>query len=557
MAKINNSKSFKTANNLFNMGGRLIPCKVKKVILDPYTNLAAAYGGHDSVGLIFYNKIRKRITGLGMKNVDSKEREENIQYDGFAKPLFPFLKYYPLVNEVVTVITLTSKDYLEDRTNISDYYFPPINLWNHPHHNTLPAVQNYKEDKSEIFKQGDYGYEGLVRRTTDGEVDLNIPLGNYFKEYLNIKPLLPYEGDHITEGRFGNSIRLGATARGVEKDKETGREKYEFPTASLSPWSKGGASTNGDPITIIRNGQPSELDDQGWVHTIEDINLDPSSIYLTSTQNIENFQVAAPMCWYSFGLNVELKQEPNKEASKMLSNTSDFVTAGEEGSSEVEEKKTKIDKSKECPEGQVWDETIQKCVLPTVEVTGTAESPEIAEEEITESISEEEAGMVDEEKQPEQYQEDNELQEEVEYVDPNLPPSYQYADDSSEDSPVGYGEQCQLCVHFESWSSKKCNKWNAVVKYDFWCESFKEKPPWARFIGKYYKGYGIGEEYSEAEHEAKQDALYDIHNDILENGGENRNYNIVLGESFQFSTPTRMQDGNLSVVMSYKVISIN
>ena len=165
--------------------------------------------------------------------------------------------------------------------------------------------------------------------------------------------------------------------------------------------------------------------------------------------------------------------------------------------------------------------------------------------------------MVDEEKQPEQYQEDNELQEEVEYVDPNLPPSYQYADDSSEDSPVGYGEQCQLCVHFESWSSKKCNKWNAIVKPSFWCESFKEKPPWARFIGKYYKGYGIGEEYSEAENQAKLDAISDIKSDIINEGGENREYNIVFGESFQFSTPTRMQDGNLSVVMSYEVKSIS
>ena len=555
MGRISNKNSFKTANSLMDMGGKLVPCKVKKVILDPGTSLAQSYGGHDAVGLIFYNKVRKKVGGFGI-NPDSKDKEENPTFDGFAKPLFPFLKYYPLINEVVTVITLTSKDYLDDRTSVTDYYFPPINLWNHPHHNTLPSVQNYQKDNSEIFKEEGYGYKGLVRRTIDGEVDLNIPLGKYFKEYLNIKPLLPFEGDHITEGRFGNTIRLGSTARGVSKDKETGAKEYKFPTGSLSPWSKGGASQNGDPIIIIRNGQPKESDPQGWVHTIEDINLDPSSIYMTSTQNIENFQVAADMCWYSFGNNVYIKQDSNKQAGKIVGDTSG-VFDKEAGSSEVEGEETTTDKSKECPEGQVWDETIQKCVLPTVEVTGTAESPEIAEEEITESISEEEAGMVDEEKQPEQYQEDNELQEEVEYVDPNLPPSYQYADDSSEDSPVGYGEQCQLCVHFESWSSKKCNKWNAIVKPSFWCESFKEKPPWARFIGKYYKGYGIGEEYSEAENQAKLDAISDIKSDIINEGGENREYNIVFGESFQFSTPTRMQDGNLSVVMSYEVKSIS
>ena len=539
MGRISNKNSFKTANSLMDMGGKLVPCKVKKVILDPGTSLAQSYGGHDAVGLIFYNKVRKKVGGFGI-NPDSKDKEENPTFDGFAKPLFPFLKYYPLINEVVTVITLTSKDYLDDRTNVTDYYFPPINLWNHPHHNTLPSVQNYQKDNSEIFKEEGYGYEGLVRRTIDGEVDLNIPLGKYFKEYLNIKPLLPFEGDHITEGRFGNTIRLGSTARGVSKNKETGAKEYKFPTGSLSPWSKGGASQNGDPIIIIRNGQPKESDPQGWVHTIEDINLDPSSIYMTSTQNIENFQVAADMCWYSFGNNVYIKQDSNKQAGKIVGDTSG-VFDKEAGSSEVE--------VEEAEGGETTTETLETA-------TGS-ESSSIPEEETTETISEEEAGMVDEEKQPEQYQEDNELQEEVEYVDPNLPSSYQYADDSSEDSPVGYGEQCQLCVHFESWSSKKCNKWNAIVKPSFWCESFKEKPPWARFIGKYYKGYGIGEEYSEAENQAKLDAISDIKSDIINEGGENREYNIVFGESFQFSTPTRMQDGNLSVVMSYEVKSIS
>ena len=339
MARINNTKSFNTANSLFNMGGKLVPCKVKKVLMDPHTNLAQSFGGHEAVGLIFYNKIRKKASGFGV-NIDHKDKEELSLYDGFAKPLFPFLKYYPLINEVVTVITLTSKDYLENRTNVTDYYFPPLNLWNHPHHNTLPSIQNYQKDKTEIYTQEDYGYDGLLRRPIDGEVDLNIPLGKYFKEYLNIKPLLPYEGDLITEGRFGNSIRLGATARGVEKDEETGAEGYEFPKDISSPWSKGGASKNGDPIIIIRNGQPKELDNKGWEHTIEDINLDPSSIYLTSTQNIENFQVAADMCWYSFGANVETKEEPNKGASKLLSKPTDFVTAKEQGSSEVETEET-------------------------------------------------------------------------------------------------------------------------------------------------------------------------------------------------------------------------
>jgi hypothetical protein len=48
-------------------------------------------------------------------------------------------------------------------------------------------------------------------------------------------------------------------------------------------WSSTGE--NGDPITIIRNGQGNQTD-EGWIPTVEDINNDDTSIYLTSTQKI-------------------------------------------------------------------------------------------------------------------------------------------------------------------------------------------------------------------------------------------------------------------------------
>ena len=451
MGRISNKNSFKTANSLMDMGGKLVPCKVKKVILDPGTSLAQSYGGHDAVGLIFYNKVRKKVGGFGI-NPDSKDKEENPSFDGFAKPLFPFLKYYPLINEVVTVITLTSKDYLDDRTSVTDYYFPPINLWNHPHHNTLPSVQNYQKDNSEIFKEEGYGYEGLVRRTIDGEVDLNIPLGKYFKEYLNIKPLLPFEGDHITEGRFGNTIRLGSTARGVSKDKETGAKEYKFPTGSLSPWSKGGASQNGDPIIIIRNGQPKESDSQGWVHTIEDINLDPSSIYMTSTQNIENFQVAADMCWYSFGNNVYIKQDSNKQAGKIVGDTSG-VFDKEAGSSEVE-----------------GEETTTETTGSTLETTATGSE--------SSSISEEEAGF--ERDESKEYYQLDDGQTELEIIErPPLNHSYRIATDGARYRQGTDGIiNCGNCAHSEG---NYCNKFGAKVRANHenpWiCNTWKQPDP--------------------------------------------------------------------------------
>jgi hypothetical protein len=42
---------------------------------------------------------------------------------------------------------------------------------------------------------------------------------------------------------------------------------------------------NGDPITILRNGQGNQTK-EGWIPIVEDVNNDKSSIYLTSTQNV-------------------------------------------------------------------------------------------------------------------------------------------------------------------------------------------------------------------------------------------------------------------------------
>jgi hypothetical protein len=73
------------------------------------------------------------------------------------------------------------------------------------------------------------------------------------------------------QGRWGNSLRLGSTAR-------------PSSTSPLNRWSDEGE--NGNPITIIRNGQPEDSSKRGWEPISEDINRDLSSIYLTSTQKI-------------------------------------------------------------------------------------------------------------------------------------------------------------------------------------------------------------------------------------------------------------------------------
>ena len=207
-----------------------------------------------------------------------------------AKPLDGNSKNLPLINEIVYIIALPSTDLNTVTSNTINYYLPPVSLWNHPHHNAYPTDPNTlppSQQKDYIQTQ-----TGNVRRITDQSTE--IFLGKTFKERSNIHPLLPFEGDIIYEGRWGNSIRIGSTVPNT-----------------LNNWSTTGSS--GDPIFIIRNGQGKQSE-EGWIPTIEDINNDDSSIYATSTQKIP--LKASSTNYFSYKNNAP--QTPDQFARKQI-----------------------------------------------------------------------------------------------------------------------------------------------------------------------------------------------------------------------------------------------
>ena len=92
---------------------------------------------------------------------------------------------------------------------------------------------------------------------------------------------------------------------------------------SLNHWSNVGNS--GDPITIIRNGQGIPFDADSFSTTVEDINSDKSSIYLTAGQevvleDISNFPFA------SYGRGID-PQNQNILEIELMPTTNDAVDA--------------------------------------------------------------------------------------------------------------------------------------------------------------------------------------------------------------------------------------
>ena len=189
-------------------------------------------GGWQGIGTVLFKPYNSS------KNEDNYVENSTQDVLGYskAKPLFPNQKYYPLKGELILIFSLPSvrSQVSDSNATPSHYYVTNINLWGNNHQNA---------------------------QTSDPEA----PLGLGFEENQNVESILPFEGDYILEGRFGNTLRFGST------NKINTGENF---------WSDSGA--NGDPITILTNG----LSFGSGKLYVEDINKDASALYLTSTQKV-------------------------------------------------------------------------------------------------------------------------------------------------------------------------------------------------------------------------------------------------------------------------------
>ena len=241
--------------------GQMVAARVIDIVLDENHPKYEDVGQWNGIGAIFY------------EFVNSSGTTSNLSY---ALPYDAQLKIYPLVNEIVLLFSLPNQQMGINTANQSYFYLKPLGIWNHPHHDAYPNLVKSKNRKQKRdYDATDKGV--VVRQVKDNEnfddIDLNSPINpsqNTFVEKVDIHPLMPFMGDSLLEGRYGQSLRFGSTAKSQSEKKNN--------------WSSAG--NNGDPITILRNGQPTKVSDRGWIPITEDINKDLSSVYLTSYQQI-------------------------------------------------------------------------------------------------------------------------------------------------------------------------------------------------------------------------------------------------------------------------------
>ena len=241
---------------------KMFSARVFDICLDDKSPMFDEVGEWNGIGAVKFSLLDSPI------NENQIEQNAN----NIAYPLFPQIKRYPLKNEIVFLLKLPTPESINELDQNDQFYYINVGIWNHPHVNPMPNPITYSTIAPAQNKSLAQIEIGDVSRVTDEEtsLDLNGFSGGEFVERSNIQPLISFAGDNIYEGRFGNSIRLGSTSR---------------TSGSIqNNWSSNGEL--GDPITILKNGQPSGSNNVGYIPTVENINEDLSSIYLTSYQEI-------------------------------------------------------------------------------------------------------------------------------------------------------------------------------------------------------------------------------------------------------------------------------
>jgi len=172
------------------------------------------------------------------------EKIENV------KPYHSSIKQIPVAGENVIIFDSINHESTVDESYPQWYYMYPIAISSNVNSNIVPTVAESAE------------------------------LDDKFQQ-RNVSPLQPYRGDVLFEGRYGNSIRFSST--------------IDFANDYTVPGTWQGGQP-GDPITIISNGKPYKQDKE---FVTESAREDASSLYLTSTQNLNSLSLSKSLTRYT------------------------------------------------------------------------------------------------------------------------------------------------------------------------------------------------------------------------------------------------------------------
>ena len=244
---------------------------------------------------------------LGAVKVRTQGNPRGNEDDQWAVPLGP-IRRIPLVGEHVFTFKGPSWSADPTATRQINYYMTSVNAQDSLNIAIIPQQflrgtgENDGKKKLEDF----VNYYGIPQKISP----IDPFMGQTFQERGDIKPIQPYEGDTIIDGRWGQAIRFSSTV-----EKNTHREsligKNQYAIQGCNDWE---GPYPGAPIMFITNGIAPQrgitrYTKESWIR-------DEATICMTSGQKLKTFKPAQP----NLGVDVIT---PNKAAVSQVAISSD------------------------------------------------------------------------------------------------------------------------------------------------------------------------------------------------------------------------------------------
>lgn len=292
-------------NEVFNKPG--IPAKK-----DPIPASLITSGQVIDVCLDESSSLYESIRDIGkviFRNLYTEVNKFEDEIKNIAYPLDRSIQRYPMPGEEIIVFTARGEKPSKSKNAIGSLYFYAfvVSSENNITYNSNPFLgtnsSNVKRPKDETIlnlllspdtdpsdeeKNNKIRFEKITK-----DINLVKTLDNKIKCYKQLKP---FEGDFILQGRFGNSIRFGSTSDKIK-----------------TPWSSEISSgTSGDGIMILRVDRDISLDEENML-TVENIDTDDTSIYLTTTQTVPIELASSDKILQSWLVNYEIEASTTGE----------------------------------------------------------------------------------------------------------------------------------------------------------------------------------------------------------------------------------------------------
>lgn len=203
--------------------------------------------------------VEQLRTGENQENLYSVSAEiyntSTVQHDVQVRPASINMQTPPTIGEIILIFNGPNQYSGRNNVELQWYYLCTLPIQSSIYKNVLPSI-----DKSNVN-------ENVLPTKT-------------------INPLQLFSGDTLIQGRFGNSIRLGSSSI-----------RNDIAQTSIMPTWFGNNSTsklNSDPIIILSNTSKHSSNNQdpyGRKYTVENLDTDASSLYLTTTQQLTTLKL--------------------------------------------------------------------------------------------------------------------------------------------------------------------------------------------------------------------------------------------------------------------------